>query len=740
MCQDAYRLIIKILNIVLILCIVMIQGNAFGAEFLGSEACSDCHEPQYRQWQTSDHSKALGLPNVSTVIADFDNQTFEHNGKSIRFSKDDKTYKISLPNENGKVEDYKVDFVIGHYPLQQYASQLERGKIQVINYVWDSRSKAVGGQRWYYLFPDERVDSQHTFFWMNHLQNFNSRCADCHTTNYRKNFSEAVDSYASTWSEMGVGCEACHGPGSLHVERIQAGEYSDKQSGFLTDLSNHSDFYFDATSPIAINKGKSSSNQLKVCAECHSRREALGERQEGSEYSDVYRLSLLREGMYFPDGKIEDEVYVHGSFLQSKMHQAGVVCSSCHDPHSAKLRMPGDKVCSRCHLPEVFAKKEHHGHSTTESSPGCLECHMPTRTYMGVDDRHDHSFSKPSLEWSLRTGSSNACVDCHVDWKDDELGRKFKKIFGTTVEPEWPKINFELRRSNSLIVNEAVRLLETGALPIIRSATLLSESEGVFTNAQIPLIKRNLESDEYLIRQAAVQSAAGLNPEIALKLLLPVKADDSKSVRITLAEKLVELYQFIPQAKLSEIRSLLEEYEGYLSFHADSPSGQLKLGNYLLAKKRISEAEKAYHRALEIDPSYFPAMLNLADLHRALGENRKAYNQLEMAMEIAPNNASVQYAFGLHFVRSKELPKAITYLERSTKYEDAEAIHFLTYGLGLEAVGNRESAIEVLVLANKTWPGQVNLLLTLVRMLKQENRVETALVYEQTLETMMRAY
>jgi hypothetical protein len=110
-----------------------------------------------------------------------------------------------------------------------------------------------------------------------------------------------------------------------------------------------------------------------------------------------------------------EEVYNYGPFKQSKMHAAGVTCSDCHEPHGAKLRIPGDGTCLQCHAPEKYAVASHHNHEAANPPLPCASCHMPVRTYMGIDQRHDHSFRVPRPDVSAKLGIPNACTDCHKD-------------------------------------------------------------------------------------------------------------------------------------------------------------------------------------------------------------------------------------------------------------------------------------------------------------------------------------
>src|SRR5262249_38939425 len=121
------------------------------------------------------------------------------------------------------------------------------------------------------------------------------------------------------------------------------------------------------------------------------------------------------------------EVYEYGSFIQSRMFRAGVTCSDCHEPHGLRLRADGNAVCAQCHLPAKFDTAAHHHHAPATEAARCVSCHMPSRTYMLVDPRRDHSFRVPRPDLSAAIGTPNACSGCHRNqpprWAADWIGR-----------------------------------------------------------------------------------------------------------------------------------------------------------------------------------------------------------------------------------------------------------------------------------------------------------------------------
>ncbi|MGI9590913.1 MAG: multiheme c-type cytochrome, partial [Myxococcota bacterium] len=394
-----------------------VEATPAPLELVGSGACADCPAEQAEAWRDSHHDLAMQEATPATVLGDFAAEPFEHHGEITRFDREGDRFRIVARGPDGE-RARDVAYVFGVAPLQQLLVPLPGGRLQALNVAWDAREAAVGGQRWYHLHAGEPTPPGDVLHWAGPAQNWNARCAECHSTGLRKGYSPEGDTFETTYAELDVGCEACHGPGSAHAARARAGaSVTGADSGLVVDLRNDGRWVLDAGAPIARRAPARSSNaELEACAPCHSRRTNLRSVSEpGRPFLDGYRPALLEAGLYQADGQIEDEVYVWGSFLQSRMHAAGVTCSDCHDPHSLALPEPSDATCATCHRPEVFATPDHHHHS--EDSPGasCVACHMPARTYMGVDVRHDHSFRIPRPDLSVALGTTNACSDCHAE-------------------------------------------------------------------------------------------------------------------------------------------------------------------------------------------------------------------------------------------------------------------------------------------------------------------------------------
>ncbi len=288
----------------------------------------------------------MQVADESTVLGDFDDATFAHNGITSIFFKREEKFLVRTDGPEGELQEYEIAYTFGLEPLQQYLIAFPGGRFQALSLAWDTRPAQEGGQRWFHLYPDEEIQYDDPLHWTAISQNWNHMCAECHSTQLKKNYLEEEDRYETSWSEINVSCEACHGPASAHVawaEELEAGETPQypKQNGLVVQLKEANDvsWVFEGNSGMARrNPPRGSNLQLETCARCHARRGLLHEDyQHGRPLMDTHRPALLEESLYYADGQIQDEVYVYGSFLQSKMYQQGVTCSNCHYPHSLEL-------------------------------------------------------------------------------------------------------------------------------------------------------------------------------------------------------------------------------------------------------------------------------------------------------------------------------------------------------------------------------------------------------------------
>ncbi|GAC18618.1 hypothetical protein GARC_1646 [Paraglaciecola arctica BSs20135] len=688
------------------------------AQYIGSDTCQNCHQTEHKLWQQSDHHKAMQAPSADSVLGDFNNVEVEFHQIKTRFFKSDKQYFVETTNKQGVRQTFDVKYTFGFDPLQQYILDTGKGHMQAFNIAWDTRPKAQGGQRWYHLQPDESITPDHPFFWQRHFQNWNSRCAECHTTGYEKNYQAETNSYATQFAETTVGCESCHGPAALHQTQAKTHQF-DANKGFTKLNAKPPVWGFAPKDPIANLVSGKNNQYMQQCADCHSRRLPIAGKtptikQNPVDYHDANYLSLMSADLYFDDGQIKDEVFVMGSFLQSKMAEAGVTCSNCHNPHSGKLKLPGNQTCTQCHSAPTYDLPEHHQHKVDSLGSQCVNCHMPARTYMQVDDRRDHSFVIPNAAVSAAIDSPNACLNCHqkedLSWVAAKLATwpkaKSSPLLATTEH--WS--NIHLLPSTEQLTFAKQQLSKTS--PIV-AAKLLEIINRQPSQGSVTLAIEQLYSEEPLLRRAAIDVLRNLPPDQGYQYLYPMLKDPVKSVRFHATALLASWLSQMPETLLPELSFAIDEYKASLLLTADFPTSHLSLANLALAMGDNKTAQLHFEQALTIAPNLPSAMLALADFWRQTNNQTKELAILEKAIVVNHDFADVLHQYGLFWVRKKEYYKAAQWLVKASDLADAQPYYAYVAATALDSINRTKQAIDLLLRANQRWPQQTDLLYSL---------------------------
>jgi tetratricopeptide (TPR) repeat protein len=702
-------------------------SSAADVDFVGSVRCESCHQGAMVDWKQSDHYLAMAHASPASVLGDFSGVSVNFHNIESRLYQRDSEYLIETLGADQKRHEFVISYTFGHYPLQQYLVAMDGGHLQALNIAWDSRDEGEGGQRWIHLQPNEPITTESPFFWTRHLQNWNTRCAECHSTNLEKNYDVEKNTFDTKWSEINVACEACHGPGSDHVSRAESKTLGE-ESG-LINAGSSLKWKFGEGESIAHPEGEKTDEYLNMCGGCHSRRAIIDDLDSTATYHDQYQIALLDEGLYYPDGQIQDEVYVLGSFLQSKMHAKGVTCMNCHQPHTGKLILQGNNLCAQCHLSTEYDTTSHHFHPSGSEGTQCVECHMPETNYMLVDERRDHKFGVPNPAVSEKLGTPNACNGCHKGttgaWAVGALAGWLKEPLNTDAYSE---LVAAARLGDPVTTRGVIAAVADESSSAILKATLLEQLSVFPSRVSAEAAANYLMDENPLVRSGAIRSLRGAPSQLRWQLLSPLIEDPVKSVRMEVAISLSTMPSDIPLEDIGSFVSLMNEYRGSLSKSIDMPSTQTSLGILELNLGDPLKAEQAYEGALRIEPNYIPAMLNLADLYRATNREAMAVPLLQSALEVAPDSGAAQFSYGLSLVRQREYETAIPYLRAATERQDSQPRYAYVYAIALDSVSRTDEALVFLNQANKDWPNQYDLLVTEVRYMEKQGRTDGILV------------
>jgi tetratricopeptide (TPR) repeat protein len=716
------------------------------ATFVGSETCAGCHQAEATLWQGSQHQLAMAHATDKSVLGDFSDATFDYFGTKSRFFRNDGKYMVETDGADGKLAVFEIKYTFCGDPLQQYLVEFPDGRVQALPIAWDTRPKDAGGQHWFHLYPKEEIRHDDVLHWTKLNQNWNFMCSECHSTGVQKNYDAVNDRFATSFAEISVGCEACHGQGSSHVKWAHDkadwwpfGKVDDPTKGLAEHFSERHDANWIPNADTGNVKRSSPPRLLRAevetCGLCHARRGEFSESwAPGQWLADTHMISPFGRGLYSADGQMVDteEAYNYGAFKQSKMFAAGVTCSDCHDPHSAKLRLSSDNTCLQCHAQEKYAAATHHHHETVNPPLGCASCHMPTRNYMVVDVRHDHSFRIPRPDVSVKLGTPNACNDCHADkpaeWSAAAIerwhgpDRKGFQTYAAAFHSAW---NDEADAAKLLAA-----VASDGNAPAIARASALSELGAHTTPATLNLVRAAIKDADPMVRIGALDALENAPPEQRWSIASPLLLDPIRSVRIRTASILAD----VPSTRLldddrSRFDRAAEEFIAAQQFNADRPEARSTLGAFYARRGRNADAEAEYKAALRLSPQFTGAAINLADLYRQTGREDDGEKVLRAAINATPDDAGLHHALGLSLVRLKRLDDALIELRRAAELDSHNARYAYIYGVALGSAGRQLDAIAYLRSSLTAHPENRDIIMAIVSFSREAGDTTTALQY-----------
>ena len=691
------------------------------ATYVGRDKCIECHAAEVKKYASSHHDLAMDRATPDTVLGDFSGVEIEHLGVTSRMYRQGDNYMVSTEGPDGAIHDYRVQYVFGVTPLQQYMVEFDSDsthgennlpRVQVLRLSWDTLQK-----KWFHLDPpdvSDRLAPTDDLHWTGVAQRWNNMCADCHSTDLRKGFDLKSLSYHTTFEEIDVSCEACHGPASRHIELARQ---------YLPGWNRERGYGL-------ANLKRSAEDQIQACAPCHSRRTLIANNyRPGEKFYDYFTDQLLTSGIYYPDGQVLDEDYIHGSFIQSKMYHKGIRCTDCHDPHTARLKHDGNQVCTSCHQHPTakYDSVAHHFHKPGTPGASCVNCHMPPTTYMAVDARHDHSLRVPRPDLSLKLDTPNACTGCHLklenvavdkrpqlklyqDWMvaaragDEEVQNELKRAnqwcddacdkwygdkrrrdehFGSAIAAGQRRSPDAVEQLNKLLGKAK------SDVPAIARATALQTLSEVDGAAGGQSAIKLIDDPHPLVRAAACDAILGsseLGP--GLDALGRALNDPIRLVRTAAARNLLQIpTEQHPSSIAPRLRAVSDELADGLAHDADRAGAHLTLAVMAEQQGRQQAAIGHYRDAIRVEPGVTGARTNLAAL-------------LERNMEQSASATDSPIFQEIRELRKTEL----TLLARDVKLLPSAASLQYRYGLALYVDGQKTAAMEALSKAAELEP------------------------------------
>ena len=701
------------------------------AEFTGGKACIECHQKEYRLWKGSDHDSAMAVASDTSVRGNFNNAEFTFNGKTSKFYKRAGKFFVYTEGPGGTMKEFQVTHTFGIRPLQQYLIPFENGKYQCLPIAWNTTE-----HKWFHMaamvYKPEDLKPDNWLYWTNQAQNWNSMCAECHSTNLQKNYNIESKSYHTTWKDINVNCEACHGPGSLHIEWARLPELARPQ---------------DNNTGLVVKTSKITSRQyVESCAPCHARRSSTGLYDHAhSEFLSYAIPQLPTRPAYYIDGQFKDEDYEYGSFTQSKMYMKDVRCGDCHDPHSLKRKFEGNALCNQCHRADEYDTFNHHMHkSKGEKGTSfvnkqgrrlgagdgnlCRDCHMPGRYYMGIDRRYDHSMRIPRPDLSIQLGTPNACINCHDDKTDQWALQNINKWYGERKKAHYGTILADAAAGKAGADSGLLRIINSNLYPEIIRAIAIGYLSGYPSVKAQDALKKALNDPDPLLRLTAAENYLSADSALLLHTLLPLLGDPIKTVRMEAASRLATY----PKTAFGEVQfplfvKAMEEYKHSQEYVADFPAGSYNLGNYYSKLKDLPRAEENYLAAIAIDNLFYPAKLNLALIYYKQGKIDPAERLYLDLVKNHPEVAEGFYYLALLFGEQKKYAEAIALLETASKMPNCNPRTWYNLGLLYQATGQNEKCVATLQRGLSIQPCNYDMLYALFAFyMNQHDRVKAA--------------
>ncbi|MFJ3261497.1 tetratricopeptide repeat protein [Pseudomonas sp. NPDC086581] len=703
------------------------------AQLVDESTCAGCHQSQLKDWQGSHHQQAMKPATEGNVLGDFADVTFKGETETSRFFRKDGEYWVNTPGADGKPADFKVAYTFGFEPLQQYLLAYPGGRLQALGVAWDSRK-----HQWFQLMPGQRIDFKDELHWTRPAQNANFMCVECHTTGFKRNYDAKTDTFASHWNSLGVGCQACHGPASKHLEWARKPD-RDVAKGFDVPLQN-----------------ASQSTIVETCARCHARRAPLGDGyQNQHRFMDDYLPSPLTRELYEIDGKIKDEVFEWGSFTQSKMFAKGVQCTDCHNPHSGELKAPGNGVCLQCHntagkavRPQIDGKglqaKNYDSPEHTHHEPGtpgaqCTSCHMPGRYYMVNDYRHDHGFTLPNPAHARRIGAPDACLACHKDTPAKKISDQFRQWYASELPtkanassnpvPRYDDTLWKARNGKPGASRALHLLLADTSLPAIRRATLIAELPSYPSQRSLELAALALKDADPQVRTAAINVLLSLanGPQQGLvlpTLLAPLLNDPIRAVRIAAAWQLAQLPPQTRAGLSAALEKGLSEYEEVQNDLTERAEANLNLAMLYQATNRPEKVEPALRAAIARNPDFLPATVTLIQWLEASGRAPEARQLLEDSLRLHPGSGLLHHVNGLALVRAGQRPQALKELREAVRLAPDDDQFRYVLAIALHDTGDADGACHELEQLLQRHPANRAARLTLLDYLRETGQFQ----------------
>ena len=416
--------------------------------FVGSDACRECHSDNHQSWHASYHRSMTQVATPDALVRDLDSVKVSLQGSDYRFKQREDVYWVEINEQaaSAGTPNLNVPLVMttGSHHMQAYwfATGLGRmtGLLPIIHL---NETQEFVPRSHAFLRPEVFHPEDETGRW-------NAECSSCHATNRRER-PRGQQGWDTQASELGISCEACHGPGEQHID------FQLKHSSRASDTDQNADAVDPIVNPVDLTHERSS----QVCGQCHSIKMRTEDLQKLNEHGHGYRagddlskthlvwqrdIAKIREfnkrenlpgakddmlpRSFYPDGVTRVPGREYSALIASACHVRGKMsCLSCHQMHKSesdsrslsewandqlKPEAMGDQACLQCHQADQYGQSHTH-HKPNSSGASCYNCHMPHTAYGLLKGVRNHTITSPNIAKDLKAKRPNACNLCHLD-------------------------------------------------------------------------------------------------------------------------------------------------------------------------------------------------------------------------------------------------------------------------------------------------------------------------------------
>jgi len=672
-------------------------------EYVGSKECARCHQEQYETWHNTLHVQMTKPIGEARVVGDFQPGThLEAYGRAYKMETHDGRYFISVSRNGNPPEQFEVNYTLGARRFQGYLSKLPDGRIYVLPVFWHQETRRWID--WKEITPIPN-DPNHDL-----RQIWNVTCVNCHATNLAKRYDLATNTYNSTWTEMGIGCEACHGPGRPHIALMDEWEKNPASKPKYDNSAGNREL--SGILKIFSPRTASPRQVFDTCGYCHgNKNNVFFGFAPGARYEDFALPFLISQpipdndpqGDYWTDGRPNRFNRPQAITMTGCFQRGEITCTKCHSAHSSrndhmlkvavmnngKTTRQSDALCTQCHtagsergaapaagetsrqdatsygsvavtpaaIPDLSA---HTHHAPGSAGSRCIECHMSDVNWRLFTRRRDHTFQPPVPEMTETFGVANACNTCHEDKSPEWAAARMDEWYGNKA-----------RRRATVAMAETFYRAGAGDVAVLDDVVkyAVDRSRGALVRASAAEFAAQLLAK--LAAASDPRSSSPRSPSLIVNALLGAASDPEPMVRIA-AVRALGLTRDVKTApalvaRLRDdarvVRAAAAESLLDLGFsHLDGPAGAA-----------LTRAQDDWRASLRTFPDVAADHTALGWLDSEVGNTENATKELDIAIRLDPKSPLPHVYLGVIAARAGQYPDALRHFKAAQSLDPSFA-------------------------------------------------------------------